>query len=67
MAKKTRQKRTLTQALKQAIEASGQSHLQIAKGSGVSQAVLSRFVSGERSITLQTADKVASYLGLDLL
>lgn len=57
---------TLTDELKRAIEASGFSRYEISKATGVSQAALSRFVHGERTITLETADRLAAFLGLHL-
>ena len=46
---------------------SGESEYAIGKATGVSQSVLSRFVNGERGISLETAAKLCSYLELDLL
>jgi hypothetical protein len=57
----------LTRQLQAAIAATGQSVYSIAQASGVAQPVLQRFVSGERGITLETAAKLANYLGLSLL
>jgi plasmid maintenance system antidote protein VapI len=37
-----------------------------AKGSGVSQSIVNRFVSGERGISFETAAKLCAYLKLDL-
>ncbi len=42
------------------------SRYEISQESEVSEAVLSRFVNGERGITLETAAKVATVLGLSL-
>lgn len=39
---------------------------QLAKLSGVSQPVISRFVNGSRGITLDTASRLAQSLGLKL-
>ena len=57
---------SLTYALKQAIRDSGQTEYQIAKQAGVSQIVISRFISGQRDIRMATADKLAGVLGLKL-
>jgi hypothetical protein len=56
----------LSQALRDALRASDKSMYLIAKDAGVSQIVLSRFVSGERDIRMATADKLAEVLGLKL-
>jgi hypothetical protein len=57
---------SLTRALKQAIRDCGQTEYQIAKQAGVSQIVISRFLSGERDIRMATADKLAGVLGLKI-
>jgi hypothetical protein len=57
----------LSRQLQSAIAATGQALYAIAKASGVAAPVLQRFVNGERGITLDTAGKVAAYLGLSLL
>ena len=59
---------TITQALKQAINGSGQSDYAIAKGSGVPQPIITRFHNGTRdTIHIKTADKIAAYLGYSLV
>jgi transcriptional regulator with XRE-family HTH domain len=40
---------------------------QVAKRAGISQIMISRFVSGERDIRLATADKLAHALGMKLV
>ena len=54
----------LSTQLKAAIKASDKSAYQIAKESGVDQMSISRFMSGTRDIRLETADKLASVVGL---
>ncbi len=56
----------LVETLKQAIVNSEMSRYEIARRAGVSQAIISRFVNGERGIKLETAGKLASVLGLSL-
>jgi DNA-binding phage protein len=56
----------LSQALRAALRASNRSIYQIAQEAGVSQIVVSRFLSGERDIRMATADKLAEALGLKL-
>jgi transcriptional regulator with XRE-family HTH domain len=58
--------KSIVDQLQRAIRASGQTEYAIAKGSGVSQSIINRFVSGERGISLETAAKIAAYLKLDL-
>jgi len=57
---------SLSEALKQAVRESEKSEYQIAHEAGVSQIVISRFLSGERDIRMATADKLAGILGLKL-
>ena len=56
----------LEKQLRRAIKDSGLTIYRLAKDSGVSQAVLSRFVNGKRGITLTTASKLAKKLNLEL-
>jgi transcriptional regulator with XRE-family HTH domain len=57
---------TFADLIRQAVHASGKSAYAIARQSGVAQAVLSRFMTGERGISLQTAEKFCRALGLEL-
>ncbi len=57
---------TIVEQLRSAIVKSGETEYAIAKGSGVSQSVVNRFVSGERGISLDTAAKLCEYLKLQL-
>jgi hypothetical protein len=57
---------SLSHELREAIRASGRTVYQIAQDAGVSQIVVSRFLSGERDIRMATADKLADVLGLKL-
>lgn len=52
--------------LRKAIEDSGESLYAIGNESGVDQSVMSRFMNDERGISLETASKLCSYLGLRL-
>ena len=56
----------IVETLKQAILKSEMSRYELANISKVSEAVLSRFLSGERGITLETAGKIAKTLKLQL-
>ena len=50
--------------IRRAVNDSGLSLNELAKRSGVSQPQLSRFMRGERSLTLDSAAKLFQYLGL---
>jgi hypothetical protein len=56
----------LSRALREAIRGSDKSVYQIAKAANVSQIVVSRFLSSERDIRMETADRLADVLGLKL-
>jgi len=56
----------IPQKLRTAIKEAGKSIYQVAKDSGVAHPVILRFVSGERDIRLETAEKLAESLGLEL-
>jgi transcriptional regulator with XRE-family HTH domain len=55
---------SVSQTLRQAIRSSQQTRYAIAKATGISQAALSRFMTGERGLALESIDKLAPYLGL---
>jgi plasmid maintenance system antidote protein VapI len=57
---------SLNDALKQAVAETGKSVNSVANQSGVAQAVLQRFLSGKRGITLDTAERLCAYLKLEL-
>ena len=59
--------KTLPEQLMSAIERSGQTRYAISKGSGVNPSQLSRFMSGERSLSFESAEKVAGYLQLEIV
>ena len=56
--------KTITEVLKNAM--AGHSDYSIAKATGVSQPVITRFRNGTRDIRLNTADKIAAHLGCSL-
>ena len=57
---------TIADTLRQAIKRSGKTRYRVAKDAGLHPSVILRFVSGERSLTLDTADGVVKALGLEL-
>src|SRR5947209_6471631 len=56
----------ISDALRAAVKASPKSVYQLCKESGISQIVISRFLSGERDIRLATADRLAQALGISV-
>jgi len=57
---------TLSTALRTAIRDCGQSQFEIANAIGILHGILSRFMREERSMNLETAEKLCAYLGLEL-
>jgi plasmid maintenance system antidote protein VapI len=52
--------------LKKAIRSTGKTVNAVAVEAGVPQPVLHRFMTGERDLTLRTAQKLADHFGLEL-
>lgn len=53
-------------AIRNAIDESDETRNRIAKGSGVNPSQLARLVSGERGLSIETAERLADYLGLEI-
>ena len=63
----SKKRETMTDQLRAAVLASGLSINHIAKGAGIPQPVLQRFISGARdNLRLDTAEKLAAYFGMHL-
>ena len=56
----------LTEQLRQAILTSGKTRYAISKAAGVGQDTLSRFIHGERGLSMEAMDAIGQYLGLEL-
>ena len=59
-------KKNIPDVLRGYIRADGRSLYQLWKDSGVAQAVLGRFMRGERDLNLRTAGRICEALGLEL-
>jgi plasmid maintenance system antidote protein VapI len=57
---------TISEQLRERIATSPLSPYELAEASGVDRSVLSRFLTGKRSLTLDTVDKLADVLKLRL-
>lgn len=62
MKKKTK-RLNITDQVRGAIENCGMTRYELSKRTGVAQSVLSRFATGERSLNLESLDKLAKVLG----
>jgi hypothetical protein len=63
---KQRPRQSLSDQLRAAIAASGRSEYDLSTAAVVDQGSVTRFMRGERSWTLETADRLAEVLGLEL-
>jgi transcriptional regulator with XRE-family HTH domain len=57
----------IAEQLRRAIERSGKTRYRISMESGISQAVLSRFVNRQRELSLANADALCEALGLRVM
>ena len=67
MSVSKRKPKTMPDLIRAAIRRDGRTIYRLSKDSGVNQAVLGRFMRGERDLNLRTADKVCRALGLQLV
>ena len=56
----------MTDALRNAVRASGESLYAIAKATGLNEDSLSRFMRGKQSLRLDLADKLAAYCDIEI-
>ena len=57
----------ISNQLRDIIEASSESRYEIAKQTGIDQSALSRFMSGERGLSMTALDTLANHLELDIV
>ena len=53
--------------IREVIERSGTSRYAISKATGVSQAQLSRLMAGQSGLSIASLERVADYLGLEII
>ena len=58
---------SIADQLRQAIERSGMSRYRVSQLSGISEAVLSRFATGQTDLTLSNTDKLCAALELKVV
>ena len=66
MAKKN-ERIKLSEQVREAINGCGETRYQICKATGLDNATLCRFVSGERGLSMTALDTLAEYLELDII
>lgn len=54
-------------AIREAIKRSGQTQYRIAKETGIAQSALSRLASGERGLSTDAIERIAEYLGMEIV
>ena len=57
----------ILEQIRRMIEASGKTRYRIAKESGIAQSQLSRLMSGERGLSVETLQTLANYLQLEIV
>ena len=57
----------LTEAIKSQIKASGRTQYRIAKDTGITQGHLSRLTRGQSGLSIEHAETLADYLGLEII
>ena len=62
-----RRRATLSDQLRQAIDDSGMSRYAICKAAGMDQVNMSRFMARKVGLTLETAERIAELLDLELV
>lgn len=61
-----RKQKTMTDEVRESVEQSGMSRYAICKATGISEAAMSRFMRGQRGLTLYTLDRLAAFLDLHI-
>jgi transcriptional regulator with XRE-family HTH domain len=59
--------KTVSERIREAVEAADATRYQIAQETGIEQSALSRFVSRERGLSMEALDALAEYFGLELV
>ena len=67
MAKRKKSPACLSDQLRELIAGAGPSVYELARDAGVDRSVLSRFLAGKRTITLETADRLTAVLKLRII
>lgn len=62
-----RKRRTISGQVRKAITSSGISRYRISLETGIDKAALSRFMAGKVGLTLNSVDKLAEYLDLEIV
>ena len=66
MSKTRKRKTDLAREIRKAIRESGLTPYRVATDADVDRSIMTRFVNGERGLTLDTASRICDVLGLEL-
>ena len=58
---------TILDTLRKTIKTSGLTQYRIAKDTGIPQSALSRLMSGERGLSVESIEQLCDYLGLEIV
>jgi transcriptional regulator with XRE-family HTH domain len=64
MAKKRKPTIRFSDEIREAVDSCGQSRYAISKATGLSESMLSRFMAGDRGLSMKALDVLAAYLDL---
>jgi transcriptional regulator with XRE-family HTH domain len=67
MPMRKKPKHKLTDQLRRAVADSGKTLGEFARDTGIDKSALSRFVNGERGLSMEALDAVGEYLGLRIV
>ncbi len=62
-----RKHKLFSDQIRQLVKTSGSSRYAICKATGIDQGAMSRFVAGHRGLSLDSLDKLANYLGMEII
>jgi len=57
----------VSERIREAVEAAEVTRYRIAQETGIEESALSRFLSGERGLSMEAIDTLAEYFGLELV
>ena len=64
---KSRHQKDLLGRLRQAVRATGKTNYAVAKGAGVDQSVMGKFMTRRTAITVTNAERLMDYLGFQII
>jgi transcriptional regulator with XRE-family HTH domain len=62
-----RKRAKLTEQLRQAVLNCGETQYAVCKATGIDKTALSRFINGERGVSMKVLDTLGEYLGLQIV